>query len=234
MDNDLQDDRLINRGIFDRLHQNILRHMELETAMTIKGYFTWFKENWSKVGAIVAIFLTIYLVVLVLPKSTLLFALLMYTPLYMLHEIDEYIFPGRFAQFMNKDIYKMDPETGLVDSTAIFVINIAVWIIFSFYSLWAITDITQGAWMPYFFIFQALIHLMLGIVGKRFLNPGMVSAWLVHVPWAIWTIWLLVQAGVVTNPYWNNYLLDGLWGVAFMVFAGVILYVRHRLKQKSR
>jgi hypothetical protein len=234
MDNDLQDDRLINRGIFDRLHQNILRHMELETAMTIKGYFTWFKENWSKVGAIVAIFLTIYLVVLVLPKSTLLFALLMYTPLYMLHEIDEYIFPGRFAQFMNKDIYKMDPETGLVDSTAIFVINIAVWIIFSFYSLWAITDITQGAWMPYFFIFQALIHLMLGIVGKRFLNPGMISAWMVHVPWGIWTIWLLVQNGVITNPYWNDYLRDGLMVIVYMLFVGGILYVRYRLKQKSK
>ena len=88
--------------------------------------------------------------------------------------------------------------------------------------------------MPYFFIFQALTHLMLGIVGKRFLNPGMVSAWLLHVPWAIWTIWLLVQTGVITNPYWNNYLLDGLWGVVFMVLAGVILYVRYKFKIKSR
>ena len=202
--------------------------------MTLKGYFAWFKENWPKVGAIVGLFLTIYLVVLVLPKSTVLFALLMYTPLYMLHEIDEYIFPGRFAQFMNKNIYRMDPETGLVDSTAIFGINIAVWIIFSFYSLWAVTDLTQGAWMPYFFIFQAVIHLILGIVGKRFFNPGMVSAWLVHVPWGIWTIWLLVQAGVITNPYWNNYLRDGLMVNVYLLFAGAILLIRYKLTHKSR
>jgi hypothetical protein len=202
--------------------------------MTPKGYFFWFKENWQKTGVIVGLFLTIYLVVIVLPKSTLLFALLMYTPLYMLHEIDEYIFPGHFAQFMNRNIYKMDPETGLVDSTAVFVINIAVWIIFSCYSLWAVTDITQGAWMPYFFIYQALIHLLLGIVGKRFLNPGMVSAWLVHVPWAVWTIWLLVQAGVIINPYWNSYLLDGLWGAVFMVFAAVFLLIRCRLRSQHR
>jgi hypothetical protein len=199
--------------------------------MTLKGSFTWFKENWPKTGVIAGLFLTIYLVVLVLPKSMLLFALLMYTPLYMLHEIDEYIFPGRFAQFMNRDIYKMDPETGLVDSNAIFGINIAVWVIFSFYSLWAVTDLTQGAWMPYFFIFQAGIHLTLGIIGKRFLNPGMLTAWLVHVPWAIWTIWLLVQAGVITNPYWNSYLLDGMWGVVFMVLAAIFLLVRYKLRQ---
>jgi Protein of unknown function with HXXEE motif len=202
--------------------------------VTLKGYFTWFMENWQKAGVIVALFLTIYLVVIVLPKSTLQFALLMYTPLYMLHEIDEYIYPGRFAQFMNQNIYRMDPETGLVDSNAIFGINIAVWIIFSFYSLWAVTDVTQGAWMPYFFIFQALIHLILGIVGKRFLNPGMVTAWLVHVPWGIWTIWLLVQARVIANPYWNKYLLDGLWGVVFMVIAAIFLLIRYRLRRQRR
>jgi hypothetical protein len=199
--------------------------------MTPKEYFLWFKANWEKTGVVAAIFLTIYLAVIVLPQSTLLFALLMYTPLYMLHEVDEYIFPGKFAHFMNKNIYRMDPETGLVDVNAIFVINIAVWIIFSIYSLWAITDVTQAAWMPYFFIFQAVIHLILGIVGRRFLNPGMVSAWLVHVPWAIWTIGLLVQAGVIANPYWNSYLLDGLWGVGFMVFSAVFLLIRHRLRR---
>ena len=202
--------------------------------MTLKGYFIWFKENWPKVGAIVGLFLTIYLVVLVLPKSTLLFALLMSTPLYMLHEIDEYVFPGGFAQFLNKNIYKMDPENGLLDPTAVFWGNMIVWFFFSLASLNAVADPTQAAWIPYFFIFQAVIHLILGIVGKRFLNPGMVSAWLVHVPWGIWMIWLLVQAGVITNPYWNGYLRDGLLVCVYMVVAAVILYVRYRLKQKSR
>ena len=75
--------------------------------------------------------------------------------------------------------------------------------------------------MPYFFILQAVVHLMLGIVGKRLLNPGMVSAWLVHVPWGIWTIWLLVRAGVITNPYWN------------LAVAGVILLTRYKLTHKS-
>jgi hypothetical protein len=204
--------------------------------MTLKEYFFWFKENWQKTGVIVSIFLTIYLVVIVLPKSTVLFALLMSTPLYMLHEIDEYIFPGGFAQFMNKNIYKMDPETGLVDSTAIFWINMVVWFFFPLASLNAISksDLTQAAWIPYFFIFQAVIHLILGIVGKRFFNPGMVSAWLVHVPWGIWTIWLLIQAGVIVNPYWNEYLRDGLSICFYMVIAGIILYVRHKFKRPNQ
>ena len=106
--------------------------------MTLKGYFFWFKENWPKTGVIVGIFLTIYLVVLVLPKSTLLFALLMSTPLYMLHQVDEYLFPGRFAQFMNRNIYRTDPDTGLLDRNAVFWINMIVWIALPLYSPWAI------------------------------------------------------------------------------------------------
>jgi hypothetical protein len=160
--------------------------------------------------------------------------LLMSTPLYILHQADEYIFPGRFAQFMNQNIYKMDPETGLVDPSAVFWINMAVWFFFSLSSLQAAADPAQAAWMPYFFIFQAVIHLILGIVGRRFLNPGMISAWLVHVPWGIWTIRLLVQAGVIVHPYWNNYLRDGLLVCFYMLVAGGVLLLRYRLKHKSR
>jgi hypothetical protein len=202
--------------------------------MTLKGYFTWLEESWPKVGGIVAIFLTIYLVVIVLPQSTLLFAVLMSTPLYILHQTEEHLSPGGFVPFMNRDIFKADPVTGPCGPNAVFVIDMAVWIAMPLYSLWAVFDIRQAIWMPYFYIFQAVIHLILGIVGKRILHPGMVTSWLVHVPWAIWTIGLLVQAGEVTNPYWNRDLLDGLSVVLYMAIAGLILNIRYRFKQHSR
>jgi hypothetical protein len=202
--------------------------------VTLKGYYTWFKENWQKTGVIVALFLAIYLVVIVLPQNTLTFALLMSTPLYMLHEIDEYILPGGFAQFLNKNIYKTDPENGLLDAGAVFWINMLVWIVLPLYSLWAISDLTQAAWIPYFYILQALLHLVLGIFGKRLLNPGMLTAWLVHVPWGIWTIWLLVRAGVIANPYWNAYLLNGLEIILAMAIAGLLLFVRYKRRQQHQ
>ena len=202
--------------------------------MTPKEYFIWFKENWPKVGVIVGIFLTIYLVLIVLPQNTLLFALMMYTPLYILHETDEYIFPGGFAQFVNKNIYKTDPENGLVDSSAIFWINMVVWILLPLSGFQAITDVPQAAFLPYFVIFQAVVHLIIGIVGKRFFNPGMISAWLVHVPWGIWTIWLLVRAGEIANPFWNSYLWDGLLINLALPVAGFFLWVRYRRRQQQR
>lgn len=82
--------------------------------MTIKEYFNWFKVNWPKTGLIVSIFLIVYLGIIVLPHNLLLFAVLLSAPLYMLYEFDEYVFPGGFAQFMNKNIYKLDTENGML------------------------------------------------------------------------------------------------------------------------
>jgi len=202
--------------------------------MTFKDYFTWFRENWPRVGGIVSIFLTIYLAVIFLPQNTLMFALLMSAPLYMLHEMDEYVIPGGFAQFMNQNIFKTDPETGILDKDTVFRGNMIVWIAIPLFSLWSLFDVHQATALPYFFILQAVIHLILGIAGKRFLNPGMVSAWLLHVPWGIWTIWLLVQAGVIANPYWNSGLRDGLLIVLAMMLVNRYLVVRDKRRQQRQ
>ena len=202
--------------------------------MTLKAYYIWFVENWAKAGVILGIFLTIYLVEVVLPQNVLLFALMMYTPLYTLHEAEEYVFPGGFAEFVNRNIYKANPENGLLDTTAIFWINMVVWFFFPLSGFQAITNLDAAGWMPYFVIFQAVVHLAIGIAGKRFFNPGMYTAWLVHVPWAIWTIWLLMKAGAIVNPYWNGYLQAGLLiNLAFPV-AGFMLWVRYKRKLRGQ
>jgi hypothetical protein len=208
-----------------------MKNEKFETLSFHSGqtFFTWIKENWPKVGVIVSLFLTIYLVVIVLPKSTLYFAILMCTPLYILHEVDEYIFPGGFAQFMNKDIYKSDPENGPVTFNAVFWINVvAVWTALPLFSLWSLYDITQAIAIPYFFIFQAILHLVLGIIGKRPLNPGMFTAWFIHVPWGIWTISLFVKAGMITHPYWNEAAKVALLIILALGFAGFILVLRYK------
>jgi hypothetical protein len=201
--------------------------------MTIKEYFIWFKANWTKTGLIVSVFIIVYLVIIVLPNNLLLFAALLAGPLYMIHEFDEYVYPGGFLKFMNKNIYKLDSENGMVDNDAAFWINIiAVWTLIPLFSLWAVFDIRQVITLPYFFIFQAVLHLILGIVGKQLIHPGMISAWLIHVPWGVWTIYLLTKNGVIKNPFWNDDVWGALLIVAALAIAGRILIIRYRRKKK--
>ena len=136
--------------------------------MTIADYYRWFHREWMRAGLVVAVFLLVYLTVLVAPVNLVLYAMLLCAPLYMLHETEEYIFPGGFAQFANRDIYKQDPENGLADETAVFWINMGyIWLALPVCGLLAVYDLRFAAWMPYFFIFQALVHVMLSIVARR-------------------------------------------------------------------
>jgi hypothetical protein len=201
--------------------------------MTIKEYFNWFKVNWPKTCLIVSVFIIVYLLIIVLPNNLLLFTALLAGPLYMIHEFDEYVYPGGFQQFMNKNIYKLDPENGMLDNDAAFWINIiAVWTLIPLFSLWAVFDIRQVITLPYFFIFQAVLHLILGIVGKQLIHPGIISAWLIHVPWGVLTIYLLTKNGVIKNPFWNDDVRGALFIVAALALVGCILMIRYKRKKQ--
>jgi Protein of unknown function with HXXEE motif len=198
--------------------------------MKLNDYYSWFQENWHRAGLLIGIILTLFLVVLVFPNNLLLFVLLMYTPLYNFHETEEYIFPGGFYQFVNKNVFKTDPENGPLETKSIFWINmIYVWMGLPIFSLLAILDRRWAAWMPYFFIFQAFVHVGLGIAGKKILNPGMFTSWLIHVPWGIWTIILLMNAKIITNPFFNIYTLIGfLINGSLPLIVGPIILARYK------
>ncbi|MFM7190017.1 MAG: hypothetical protein ACKOX2_04240, partial [Microcystaceae cyanobacterium] len=87
----------------------------MSTAMSPLGYYHWFHREWMRAGLVVAVFLFVYLTVLVAPTNLTLYAMLLCAPLYLLHETEEYLFPGGFIEFANQDLYKQDPKNGLVD-----------------------------------------------------------------------------------------------------------------------
>lgn len=183
----------------------------MSTAISFSGYYHWFHREWMRAGLVVAIFLLVYLTVLVAPANLVLYAMLLGAPLYMLHEAEEYLFPGGFIEFTNRDIYKQDPLEGMVDEKLVFWINMGyIWLPLPICGLLAKYDLRMAAWIPYFLIFQAVVHAGLSVAARRKYNPGMATAWLLHVPFSIWAISLLQGAGAIDNPYLNIYLLIGL------------------------
>ena len=62
--------------------------------MTISEYYKWLKKEWAKVCVILSIFLFVILFAIVRQFDFVIFILLLQTPLYMLHQTEEYIFPG--------------------------------------------------------------------------------------------------------------------------------------------
>ncbi len=216
----------------NRSHQLILEVI-LDT-----NYLEWIKDNWQKSAILVLIYVIVSLVPLYSRIELIDFMTLMAFPLYLVHEIEEYIFPGGFSSFFNSNLLKVNPEDEIVpiDREIIFWINLVyIWLIIPVFSGLGLYNMMFAAWIPYFFFFQALGHLAMGIKGKMLLNPGIRSSFILHIPYSILMIYLLNENEVLANPYINVYMIIGFsFNLLLPLFAKFVVMPRYhrRLKEK--
>ncbi len=124
----------------------------------------------------------------------------------MIHETEEYIFPGGFVKFFNTDtIFSKDPPE--LDSPVTpgygFFVNMSIWIM-------AIIGGLTANILPWIgmgiIIFQLLIngiqHTVLLQLKKPGYNPGFLTTWLVLNPFCIVTIFYALKFNILTSMDW--------------------------------
>jgi len=196
--------------------------------MSFAAYYRWLKQDWAKTGLIVSIFLFVFLFVFVKNSDFVLFLILLQTPLYMLHETEEYVFPGGFAKFFNMDIFKLDTADQPLGENFIFYVNVTlIWIILPVFGLLSIQDYQFGLWIPYFSFFAGVAHIALALKARRLYNPGLVVSLVLNIPVGLWSIIYLTNNAVLQNAILNPHLLIGLGVNLVLPVMGVILYKQH-------
>ena len=196
--------------------------------MSVAAYYRWLKQDWAKTGLIVSIFLFVFLFVFVKNSDFVLFLILLQTPLYMLHETEEYVFPGGFAKFFNMDIFKLDTPDKPLGENFIFHVNvILIWIILPVFGLLSIQDYQFGLWIPYFSFFAGVAHIALGLKAQKLYNPGLIISLVLNIPVGLWSIIYLTNNAILQNAILNPYLLIGLGVNLVLPVMGLILYKQH-------
>ena len=197
--------------------------------MTLSEYYKWLKQDWAKTGFILSIFLLVFLFIFVRKYDLVIFVLLLQTPLYMLHQTEEYIFPGGFGKFFNTQIFKLDVEEGPLDQTRIFFINIiVVWIAMPLFGLLSIIDYQFGLWIPYFSFFAGIAHILLAIRAGKLYNPGMLVSLFINIPVGLWSILFLINNGVLNHFFFNIHIVIGFGLNALLPIMGVMMYKRYQ------
>ncbi len=200
--------------------------------MTISEYYKWLKREWAKTGFILSIFLLVCLLVFGRRYDFVVFVILLQTPLYMLHQTEEYVFPGGFRAYFNTQIFKLDRDDGPIDQNFVFFVNvILIWIILPLFGLLSIIDYEYGLWIPYFSFFAGIAHILLAIRAGKLYNPGMVVSLFINIPVGLWSILFLINQGILDNFFLNFSFAIGLAVNAFLPIMGVILL---RSYQRSR
>ena len=202
--------------------------------MTLMEYYRWLKKEWSKVGIILSIFLFVFLFVFVRKSDFVIFILLLQTPLYMLHQIEEYIFPGGFGKFFNTKIFNLETEDKPVDENFIFLVNvIMIWIVLPVFGLLSINNYQFGLWIPYFSFFAGIAHVALAIKAKKLYNPGLIVSLLVNIPVGLWSVLKLMDMGVLDHFFLNPHILIGLGVNAVLPVVGTILFRNYKKSMEN-
>jgi len=154
------------------------------------------------------------------------------TPVYWMHEFEEYIHPGGFAKFLYRVLLGSSRNDWPLTRMASLWINIPI--IFVAFPLSAILAGTYGLgwgiWTAYFSIFNALCHV--GIFLKFGYNPGFVVSLLLNIPVGIYTIYTLIGAGVIST---TENIIGTL--IAISVQAGLMVwglgFMRRRVQKEK-
>ena len=191
--------------------------------MGISEYYKWLKKEWAKVGVILSIYLFVILFVFIRKADFVIFVLFLQTPLYMLHQTEEYIFPGGFGKFFNTRIFNLDTEDKPVDENFIFYVNVLlIWIVLPAFALLSTFDYGFGIWLPYFSFFAGIAHVALAAKAGKIYNPGLLVSLFINIPVGLWSILYLLREGLITN-FLNMHLVIGFAINAILPVMGMIL-----------
>ena len=147
----------------------------------------------------------------------------------MLHETEEYVFPGGFARFFHRHIFKLDTDEGPLTEDFIFYVNvIIVWILLPVFGLLSVLDFAYGLWILYFSFFAGLAHILLAIRARKLYNPGLVVSLLLNIPVSLWSILYMIEVGILDSFFINYHILVGLGLNALLPVMGVILYQNYQ------
>jgi len=197
--------------------------------MVLFEYFLWLKKEWAKVGLILSIYLFVMLFVFVRKYDFVLFILLLQTPLYMLHQTEEYIFPGGFGKFFNTKIFNLATEDKPLDENFIFYVNvILIWIALPVFGLLSTLNYSFGLWLPYFSLFAGVAHIALALKARKLYNPGLLMSLFINIPVGLWSILYIMGQGLIVNFFLNVYFVIGLAINLVLPIMGTILFRKYQ------
>ena len=197
--------------------------------MVFFEYFLWLKKEWAKVGLILSIYLFMMLFVFVRKYDFVVFILLLQTPLYMLHQTEEYIFPGGFGKFFNTKIFNLVTEDKPLDENFIFYVNVLlIWIALPVFGLLSTLNYSFGLWLPYFSLFAGVAHIALALKARKLYNPGLLMSLFINIPVGLWSILYLMEQGLIVSFFLNIYFVIGLAINLILPIMGTILFRKHQ------
>ncbi len=155
-------------------------------------------RHWADSTLMMALALIVLLLSFLPNTPWYLFLIWLQFPIYLIHEFEEHVFPGKFREFINREVFHSNVDDSPLTIPAVFWINIlAIWILFPIAAILAQhVSPEYGLLLPIFGLFNASLHILMLLIKRKY-NPGVLVSLFVNYPSGIYTLYILNQAGFI-------------------------------------
>jgi len=187
-------------------------------------------KNWAKAGGIVAPFLILLLFFnSKVDIGSYWWFFWLNIPLYMIHQFDEYVYPGGFKEFVNELQTKEKNSNFPLNDKNTFYINIVfIWILYPL--LTVIGSLFNFVLLPAITIMVTVINSILHVIvaiKMRKPNPGFFASLFINLPMGLYVLIYLVLFQII-----NGFELIIIIVIGFILHSLLFVFV-FRLKKKS-
>jgi hypothetical protein len=203
-----------------------------QTLTKIKEALEWLYLNWNKSTIFLSIFVSVMLFLYVRNYNYALFLIWLQTPVYMIHQFEEYILPGGFADFFNIKVLRSNKADFPLTKKASFWINVPLtFIAFPLSAIFAGNfGISIGVWAVYFSIINALSHVVMFFIFRY--NPGLLVSVLLNIPVGIYVVYYFAVHNIVSVETQMTGLAIGILGQALLMIWGFKI-LKPKIKKPS-
>jgi hypothetical protein len=134
--------------------------------------------------------------------------------IYMIHQIEEHLWPGGFRQFANARVFKSGDDDWPVSEGGVALVNVGyVWLPILLAALFPGPLRWLGLGWVGLTLINGISHIVTSIRFRGY-NPGLVTSIVLFLPFTIWMLAREVSAGLLTG-----------WQVVALLIAGILLHV---------
>jgi hypothetical protein len=187
----------------------------------------WF-TNWPRVGIVVSVFLLILLFFnSAAPVGSIQWMYWLCLPLYMIHQFEEYIFPGGFEREINRILTKGVPAEILTPKIAFFVNILLIWVLTPILVVLGYFSIIFPLIMVTLVGVNGLTHIVAALKLRKY-NPGLIMSILFNIPLSIYVFISVILNGISTPA---EFLIGLIIGV--ILHAGLFFFLIIQTKRKK-
>lgn len=189
----------------------------------------WF-NNWPRVGIVVAVFLLILLFFNTYePIGSIQWLYWFCLPLYMIHQFEEYVWPGGFQKEINRIISKEESVEILTSKDTFFINILFIWVLTPVLIIFAHFSVIFPIIMVTIVGVNGLTHIFAAIRFQKY-NPGLIMSILFNIPLSIYILTVIYRDYMSTV---SEYLIGIAIGVVFHAGLFIFIFIKSRRKSKS-